>query len=368
MVPSGLITKIEVVDAQAPLPIILEKMGDKGVLGVSENGRLVGMLWAERLNTLRLSDLSQGLTAKDLMTTDLPPIPQDTPLDLLAHFLDTYPYPAIPIIGGDGYLIGVVFRKDLLRYFLGSLRPPSVGGMATPLGVYLTTGSIKAGAPAIGLFLTGVVFALFILSAMYITDGLAYIVQLYTPLPLYAIKHSPPIGGVNPLDIWYYLTGAFELGLFLLFLRLSPLSAYHGAEHKVVNTIEAGEPLEIEIVRRMPKEHPRCGTNLAVLLLVTFLIYQISNSILLAFGIALLSWRYLGMSVQRYITTKEPPDIYLLKGIKAGEELLKKYRTSPHSKPGIAERIWNTGIFYVIAGYTLIFMLYQAVASIIIAR
>lgn len=365
MIPYGLITRIQVVDVDAQLSTILEKMGRTGVVGVVENGRLVGMLWAEQLNSLRLPDLTKGLTAKDLMATDIPFLYSDTPWDLVGYFLDNYPYSAIPVIDGDGNLMGVVFRKDLLRYFLGSLRPQSVGGMATPLGVYLTTGLIQAGANSFGLFLTGVVFAVFILSAIYITDGLAYLVQLYTPLPLYAIKNSPPIGGFNPIDIWYYITGAFELGLFLLFLRLSPLASYHGAEHKVVNAIEAGEPLELEIVRRMPKEHPRCGTNLAVLLLVTFFIYEISQSILLAFIVSILTWRYLGMWVQHYITTKEPSDIHLLNGIKAGKELLKKYREYPHRRPTIAQKIWSMGIIHVIAGYSLIFLIYQLILLIV---
>jgi len=365
MVPSGLISKIQVVDVDANLSTILEKMDRAGALGVVENGRLVGMLWAEKLNALRLSDLTQELTARDLMTTDIPFIHEDTPWDLLTYFLNNYPYPAIPVVGGDGNLVGVIFRRDLLRYFLGSLRPRSVGGMATPLGVYLTTGVIQAGAKSLGLFLTGVVFAILILSAIYITDGIAYLVQLYTPLPLYALKNSPPIGGFNPLDIWYYLAGAFELGLFLLFLRISPLTSYHGAEHKVVNAIEAGEPLELEIVRMMPKEHPRCGTNLAVLLLVTFLIYQISQSILLALVVALLSWRYLGMFVQHYITTKEPSDAHLLNGIKAGEELLRKFREFPHQRPTLSQRIFNMGIIHVIAGYSLVFMIYQLILKIV---
>ncbi|MBC7327268.1 DUF1385 domain-containing protein [bacterium] len=359
MIPPGLINKIGVVDVNADLPTILEKLGRAEALGVVDNGKLVGMLWADRINTLRLSDLSQRLTASDLMTTDLPVISPSTSLDLLTYFLDSYPYPAIPVVEEDGKLLGIISRRDILRYFLGSLRPRTVGGMATPLGVYLTTGYLSAGAGALGLFLTGAIFAIFILAAFYITDGIAYLVQLFTPLPLYALKNSPPIGGYNPLDIWYYLCGVFEVFLFLLFLRLSPLTSYHGAEHKVVNTIEAGEPLQLEIVRKMPKEHPRCGTNLAVFILLTFLIYEVTQSLLLAFVISLLSWRYLGMLVQRYITTKEPSDAHLLNGIKAGEELLRKFKEFPHPAPSIAQRIWNMGILYVIAGYGFIFLFYE---------
>ena len=35
---------------------------------------------------------------------------------------------------------------------------------------------------------------------------------------------------------------------------------YHGAEHKAINALEAGEPLEPERVQRFSLIHPRCGT------------------------------------------------------------------------------------------------------------
>lgn len=357
---SNLVQKVETIDAQTPLPTLLEKLSKGKVLAVSEEGRFVGLIWEERVSSLlKLSELSNNISAKDLMVRDVPLISEDVSLDFLAYFLDSHPYPVVPVLSNEGYFAGVIYKRDILRYILGSLRPRSVGGMATPLGVYLTTGSLRAGAKEIGLFLTGVFFAIFVLASIYITDGIAYLVQLYTPLPLYAIKNSPPIGTLNPFDVWYYLVGAFQLGLFLLFLRVSPLSSFHGAEHKVVNTIEAGEPLELEIVRRMPKEHPRCGTNLAVFLLLIFLIYQISKSLILALIIPLLSWRYLGMLVQKYITTKEPPDKYLLNAIEAGKELLRKFREAPLTAPNIYQRIYNMGLLHIVAGYSSVFLLYQ---------
>jgi uncharacterized protein YqhQ len=47
------------------------------------------------------------------------------------------------------------------------------------------------------------------------------------------------------------------------------LFAYHGAEHKTVNAVEAGAPLTPESVKQFPLEHPRCGT---AFLLTTLLI------------------------------------------------------------------------------------------------
>jgi uncharacterized protein YqhQ len=39
---------------------------------------------------------------------------------------------------------------------------------------------------------------------------------------------------------------------------------YHGAEHKTINCFEAGDPLDVEHVRRASRLHPRCGTGFLV--------------------------------------------------------------------------------------------------------
>jgi uncharacterized protein YqhQ len=44
--------------------------------------------------------------------------------------------------------------------------------------------------------------------------------------------------------------------------------AYHGAEHKVINTFEAGEELTPENASRHSLEHPRCGTAFLLTLVV----------------------------------------------------------------------------------------------------
>ncbi len=61
--------------------------------------------------------------------------------------------------------------------------------------------------------------------------------------------------------------------------------SYHGAEHKVINTFEAGEELTPENVKRFSLEHPRCGT--------AFLLIVVLFSVLLftALGPMTLFWR-----------------------------------------------------------------------------
>ena len=52
------------------------------------------------------------------------------------------------------------------------------------------------------------------------------------------------------------------LGYLWLLSRLNDLRrvfAYHGAEHKVISTYEAGEPLTPENAQKYSRLHPRCG-------------------------------------------------------------------------------------------------------------
>lgn len=64
------------------------------------------------------------------------------------------------------------------------------------------------------------------------------------------------------------IEGLVRLGLLLGYIRLigrSPevqrVFQYHAAEHKAVQALEQGRELSVQAVRRLPKEHPRCGTS-----------------------------------------------------------------------------------------------------------
>ena len=69
----------------------------------------------------------------------------------------------IPVVNDlslyTGYCI-TPFR--LVTYAANSIKPRTIGGLATPLGVYLTDGYHNAGAGVLGLVLTGVAFSIVI--------------------------------------------------------------------------------------------------------------------------------------------------------------------------------------------------------------
>jgi uncharacterized protein YqhQ len=153
--------------------------------------------------------------------------------------------------------------------------------------------------------------------------------------------------------------GVLTMVLFLLGMRLAPLSGTHGAEHQVVHAIERGEELTPEVVRRMPRVHPRCGTNLAAGATIFLAIIELpwpSNEewrLILAALAMYIFWRPVGSILQFYATTKRPSDRQLAGGIRAAEELLDRHATSKIAMPSVARRLWNSGLVYVMAGSSL---------------
>ncbi len=135
-----------------------------------------------------------------------------------------------------------------------------------------------------------------------------------------------------------------------------PLSGIHAAEHKVVHAIERGEELVASTVRRMPRVHPRCGTNLAVGATIFFSLGQAKFleptglGPLVAAIVALVLWRPLGNAMQYYVTTKRPSDKHVEMGIRSGKELLEKYATSGTAGASIGQRLVNSGMLHVMAG------------------
>ena len=78
-----------------------------------------------------------------------------------------------------------------------------------------------------------------------------------------------------PYPVVAAIEGALRLGLLIAYLRLIARSPdvgrvfqYHAAEHMAVHALEQGRELSAPSVRRLPKEHPRCGTSFLLTLVV----------------------------------------------------------------------------------------------------
>ena len=149
------------------------------------------------------------------------------------------------------------------------------------------------------------------------------------------------------------MDGLIRLLLFFGYLwaisrlkEIKKLFAYHGAEHKVVYTYEAGEDLTIENARNKSTLHPRCGTNFILIFLImsillffllgratslqTHLLRLCFIPIIAAFAYEIIrfsmkkKWHFinfLGLQLQK-ITTREPADDQIEVALVALKEVL----------------------------------------------
>ena len=82
------------------------------------------------------------------------------------------------------------------------------------------------------------------------------------------------------------VAGGVRMTLFLLYLwgishwqEIQRVFQYHGAEHKSIFTLEAGDELTVENARDFGRLHPRCGTSfLLIVVLLSIFVFAIADS------------------------------------------------------------------------------------------
>jgi uncharacterized protein YqhQ len=106
--------------------------------------------------------------------------------------------------------------------------------------------------------------------------GFILAMALFLALPLLATHYVDPY--ISPA-VSNLIDGVIRLVIFVIYLGAISLMpdirrvfAYHGAEHKTINAYEAGEPLEVEKVRKYSTAHSRCGTNFILIVMVIAII------------------------------------------------------------------------------------------------
>ncbi len=291
------------------------------------------------------------MTARDAMR-DVGFVPSVFSLENALAALDRYDTNALPVIDGVQGFQGMISRSDVVAALGRAVRPPVVGGMATPLGVWLTTGSINAGVSNWGLLLSGATMAFCLtLAQVLITFALSFGNAQWANL----FASGRLAAQYDSSNLFNILATIAETLLFLTLFRLLPLAGYHAAEHQTVWAIERGLPLRPEIVRQMPRAHPRCGTNLVALAMLITIIFKHLPSldasyILVALVFVFFAWRSFGEALQNLFTTRPASPKQLESGIRAGRELLEKYQQQPHEMSSTGSRLLNSGILYSMAG------------------
>jgi len=162
---------------------------------------------------------------------------------------------------------------------------------------------------------------------------------------------------LSNLMVYNLFEGMLRIGIFLFYLYfiskikdIKRVFEYHGAEHKVMYTYEAGEKLSVDNVKKYSTLHPRCGTSfIFIVLIISILVFSLlgKQTLLLriAYRIAIipliagvsyeilkLSAKHLDKSLVKWavmpglwfqrLTTKEPDDSQIEVAIEALEGVL----------------------------------------------
>ena len=208
------------------------------------------------------------------------------------------------------------------------------------------------------------------------TDARLIVTLIFSLAFALALFFLVPLGMVGLVSRWLpndwsglVLEGAIRLGLLIGYLwligRLPDIQrvfGYHGAEHKSINAMEAGNPLDVAHVRAASRVHIRCGTGfLLIVVVVSILVFavlgnppiawRILSRILLVPVIAAISYELLRLGAAYYrfrivrwlmtpslalqgLTTREPDDSQIECAIVALERVLRtdgveKLQTQP---------------------------------------
>ena len=138
---------------------------------------------------------------------------------------------------------------------------------------------------------------------------------------------------------------------------------YHGAEHKAINAMEHGEPLDVVHVRRASRVHTRCGTGFLLLVMVVSifvfafvgspsLLIKVISRIVLVPVVAGISYELMRLGAANYrfrivrwllapglalqgLTTREPDDSMIECAITALKRVMQRDGLAERSSEGI---------------------------------
>src|SRR5256886_15819371 len=120
--------------------------------------------------------------------------------------------------------------------------------------------------------------------ALTLLVSLSIAVAIFFVGPLFLASLLPSQIGGGWLNL--LLEGVIRLALLLGYLYvigrvpdIERVFGYHGAEHKAINAMEQGDPLDVAHVRRASRVHTRCGTGfLLIVMVVSIFVFALVGS------------------------------------------------------------------------------------------
>ncbi len=125
--------------------------------------------------------------------------------------------------------------------------------------------------------------AMDVLTGFSLVLGLGFAVGLFFILPSFITSLTTKM--VESPVLVNFIEGGIRLAIFLIYILLisqmkdiKRFFGFHGAEHKTINTFEAGEKLTVENVQKHTTFHPRCGTSFLVLvMIIAILVFSLTG-------------------------------------------------------------------------------------------
>lgn len=343
----------------------LRYMGVEALPIVDGKGRLVGEFDSKCLKTLLEAD--EESISGPVSSIMSPPSPlcgnAFTHSEIVNCFRNRTNNVLFFVDDHDRY-IGSISSLDLLSPSSEPIRSGVVGGMATPWGVYLTNGSIQAGVSNVALIGSGAMMALLMWLAVFCVGLLSYVTQKALNLPVFILWNSPQPSVLLWQNCGWFLLHGLPVLMFFVLMRLMPLAGYHAAEHQAVHVMERGDMLIPEVLERMPRVHPRCGTNVMAGAMIFLFISETlpalhlglgpSDSTVLGALTALFTWRSFGAIIQQHFTTRPATEKQLVSGIRAAEDLERQFLLAGPIRPNPIRRIWCMGLIQVGFGASIL--------------
>ncbi len=187
--------------------------------------------------------------------------------------------------GGGGYAIACRQADGAIVYRQGKIKLPkerkAIWRLPGFRGVYSFASSMKMGFSALTwsavqageeedekLSFKDLAFA--------VIAALVFVVLIFIVIPVTIGSFALPyVGFFGRSAIEGVLRLAFFVGYVAIIARMPDMArvfAYHGAEHKTIATLEAGELLTVENARTKSRIHCRCGTSFILMAMILMIV------------------------------------------------------------------------------------------------